>query len=479
MNLFFESHAKAICILAAVLTGCLSAGCRQVAPYAVNRPNSMPPQPPEQGALRGKPEQTGDLRQVSAVETAEKSAALALPELSRLAPTTELSVEALIEQVLARNPSLAEMTAAWQAASARYPQAVSLEDPMFGAIFGPGTIASPNVNFAYRLEASQKYPWPGKLGLRGQAASAEANAAGHDVDDVRVQLIEAARQAFYEYFLVGRFLVVNEEALRLLQEFRKNAADRYQTGLVPQQDVLQADVEIARQRERQLLLERMNTVAIARINTLMNLPTATPMPPPPKSLQPDGDLPALESLQAAAVANRPDLQALANRIAADQALLALAFKEYRPDFEVMAMWDKFMGNQMTEMAPMVGFRMNVPVRRSRRHAAVAEAQAEVARRSAELAKQTNQVNLQVQEAYSQVRESEKVVQLYKDVTIPAAEANVKAAQSAYVTGKIPFLSLIEAERSLINLRDRANEALADLFRRRATLERAVGGPPPQ
>src|SRR2546426_122366 len=42
----------------------------------------------------------------------------------------ELTVEMLVEQVLARNPSLAEMEAAWQAASARYPQAVSLDDPM-------------------------------------------------------------------------------------------------------------------------------------------------------------------------------------------------------------------------------------------------------------------------------------------------------------------------------------------------------------
>src|SRR5262249_13886436 len=77
----------------------------------------------------------------------------------------ELNVEALIEQVLARNPSLSQMIAAWQAASARYPQVTSLEDPMFAATVGPGTIApdEPGVEFAYRLEVSQKLPFPGKL----------------------------------------------------------------------------------------------------------------------------------------------------------------------------------------------------------------------------------------------------------------------------------------------------------------------------
>src|SRR5262245_7696603 len=47
----------------------------------------------------------------------------------------KLSIDALVEQVLARNPSLAQMTAAYEAASARNPQAISLDDPMFGTMF--------------------------------------------------------------------------------------------------------------------------------------------------------------------------------------------------------------------------------------------------------------------------------------------------------------------------------------------------------
>ena len=60
--------------------------------------------------------------------------------------------------------------------------------------------------------------------------------------------------------------------------------------------------------------------------------------------------------------------------------------------------------------------------------------------------------------------------------LPAARANVQAAQSAYVTGKIPFLSLIEAQRNQVMLRDRYYEALADAWRYRATLQRATGEP---
>jgi outer membrane protein TolC len=391
-----------------------------------------------------------------------------------------LNVEALIEQVLARNPTLAQMVAAWQAATARYPQVTSLEDPMFAATIGPGTISpdDPGVELAYRLEASQKLPFPGKLRLRGENAQAEASAAERDVDDMRLQLVESARTAFYDYYLVDRALEVNDESLRLLRDFRKSAQTRYETGLVPEQDVLQADVEIGREQDRRLELEQMRQVTVARINTLMHLVPDSPLPPTPKQLGAAETVPDPQTLRATALAHRPDLQALTNRIAAEEASLRLAHKEFYPDFEAVFMYDRFMGNvsDNRDLATMVGVRLNLPVYRQRRYGAVAEAEARIAQRRAELARLTDQVSFQVQEAYARLQRSARSVALYRDTILKAAEANVKAAQSAYVTGKIPFLSLIEAQRNVVGLRDRYYEAVADYFRRRATLERAVGAP---
>lgn len=394
---------------------------------------------------------------------------------------TVLSVDGFIEQVLARNPTLDQMVAAWHAASARYPQVTSLEDPMFGTTVGPATIGSNDVNFAYRLEASQKLPFLGKLKLRGQVALAEAGAAGNEIGDMRLQLIESAKMTFYDYYLVDRAIAVNDENLRLLKEFRKTADDRFRANQTPQQDLLQADVEIGRQRKRGLALDRMRKVTQARINTLMHLPPDTPLPPPPKAIQLAESLPAVSELRARAVVQRPDLQALANRIKADRATLGLANKEYYPDFEVMTSWDKFMGNRMEEMAPMLGVRLNLPLYTERRRGVVAEAQARLDERIAELAALTDQVNLQVHEAYEQVLESEKSVRLYDETILPAARENVKAARTAYVAGSIPFLALIEAQRNLVELRDSSYEENAEYYRRRATLERVTGGPnlPPQ
>jgi outer membrane protein TolC len=380
---------------------------------------------------------------------------------------------------LAQNPSLAQVTAAWQAASARYPQVTSLEDPIFGATLGPGTVGpdDPGVEFAYRLEISQKYPWPGNLNLRGQNALAEARAAGMEVEEMRLQLAESAQSAFYDYYLVFRALEVNEGNLRLLKRFRESAETRYEKALVLLQDIRQVDVEIGRERQRRLTLERIREVAVARINTLLSRVPDAPLPLPHKELKIREDLPDAPHHREAALARRPDLQVIANRLAAEDAALALAHKEFYSDFEPFVMYDRFMGNNVAnrDLATMVGVKLNLPVRLARRNGAVAEAQARINQRRAELGKLTNQVNYEAQQAYALVPESGRTVRLYEQTILPAARVNIEAAESAYETGKIPMLSLLEAQRSRVSLLEKYSEAIADYFKRRATLERVIGG----
>jgi cobalt-zinc-cadmium efflux system outer membrane protein len=417
---------------------------------------------------------TSPVRQASAAHPVTENT----PEPNTLPPVRELTTDFVIEQVLARNPTLAQMAAAVQAAAARYPQVTSLDDPSFSSWVAPASLGSNKVNNSARFEVSQKLPFPGKLALRGEAALAQAAAAGSDLDDAKLQLVESARLAFADYYLAERSLEVTDEGLKLLDEFKKNAETRYRTGQVPQQDVLQAEVEIGRQTERRLTIQRNRTVARARLNTLMNLPADSPLPPAPKGLAKPEPVPEKSVLREAAVARRPDLQALKARVAADQAALALAKREFYPDFEAMAAYDSFWqaADDQQRLRPQVGIRMNLPVRLERRRGAVAEASALLAQRRAQLAQQENQVGLEVEQAAAQVSESEQAIRLYEDRILPAARENVKAAQAAYTTGRIPFLTLIEAQRNLIELRDRSYQAGAEYQQRKAALERAAGGP---
>lgn len=432
----------------------------------VTTPEAITPSAPPQAA-RPAP---SAVRQASHIEPVHQPQTAERP----FAGAAELTLGAVVEAVLARNPTVAEMVAAWQAAAARYPQVTSLEDPRLGGFVGPGSIGSKDVDFAYRVEVSQAFPYPGKRELRGRGAMYEAGAVGAEVEDARVQLTEAALSAYAEYFRATRAAAIGEENLKLLDQFRENALARFKANQTSQQDALQAEVAIARQRERLLTIERERNVAVARLNTLMHLPPGQPLPPPSVQLDAPPALPPAAELLARAAERRPDILALRHRVAADETAVELAFREYKPDFEVMAAYDAWWQSPEKALRPMLGVRTNLPVRYGRRNGAVAEAQARLARRWAELTKLVDRVNFEVQDAYEQVAEGERVLALLQETTLPTARRNVELATSEYAVGRVPFLNLIEAQRNLVELRERHLDVSAELLHRRAALERATG-----
>jgi outer membrane protein TolC len=384
----------------------------------------------------------------------------------------ELPLDVLVAEVQARNPSVQAASAAWRAAAERYPQVVSLDDPMFNYMISPSGVGTMD-NGGWMVQASQQIPWPGKRALRGSVAAAETEVARGDIGDTRLRLSEAARIAFFDYYLAWRQAEVNQSTRQLVRQLREIAVNKYEVGQVTQQDVLQADVELADLATRSAELTREQQVASARINTLLHRAADYPLPPPAKVVpMPDG-LPAAESLQEAAARSRPDLYSQLSRIRAEEANLALACKEYYPDVNMVARYDGFMPEDMRSQ---VGMDINVPIRYARRSAAVREASNRIAQQRAEYQNRLDQVRYEVQAAFTRVVQAAEIVRLYRDQTLPASERNLESAQANYTTGNLDFLRLLDAERQLNNQRERYYAALAEYHRRLAELERAVGEP---
>jgi outer membrane protein, heavy metal efflux system len=439
---------------------------------------AAPRQPPAPASTATVPEEIlSQMRKPAPDEFAVQPVQFVRPPVELFRVDSGLTESALIEEVLRQNPTLEEMRAAVAAAEAKAPQAASLDDPTVTLWTAPGSYSSDHVNAAARLEIAQKLPWPGKRELRGAAAAAEAGAAARDLEDARLRLVEATRAALADLFVAERALVVNKEAKELLTELRRDAQARYTNLLTTQQDMLQADVELARQEERSVALKRAERVAAARLNTLLHRAPDSPLGPAPAALPDSKDSPDVSTLQKQAVARRPDVKALAQRIRAEEAAVAVAQSEYKPDMEVMAAYDGFWQGNDRPLQWQIGARVNVPVRTARRDAAVAEAQARVARRRAEMARLVDQIGLEVHEAAERLREARLVIALYDDRMLPAARSNVKEAQIGYTTGKVPFVALSEAQRTFAERRERYLEAQAELYRRQAALERVVGIPP--
>ncbi len=384
----------------------------------------------------------------------------------------ELNLVALRQAVLQRNPSLTAMQRAWQAALERPLQVRVLDDPTFSYGLAPATIGASDLDFGQRFGLSQRFPWPGTLRLRGEAAGSLAQAAGEDVNVIRLQLIEATDRAFYDYYFVQRALDINRVNQDLLLEFQRTTETRYGAGLVSKQDALQADVEHQHIVHRGIVLEHAHVVNIARLNTLLHLRPETALPAPPQTLPSVRALPPIETLQAAAIRDQPALRALALQVEARRAHAHLAQLAYFPQVTISGGYNSLW--QADDLRPVVGVSLNFPLHLERRNAALREAQAQEQQAQARLEEHRAQVAFAVSQATHNVQENAHVVELYAATLVPAAEENIAAARSDYETGMTDFLTLITAEKSLTHATLNYHQALANYHKGRAALERVVG-----
>jgi outer membrane protein TolC len=384
-----------------------------------------------------------------------------------------LEQEELVQRVLERNPSLESARLAWKAALNREPQATALDDPVVSYSLGPRTIGESDTRYGNVVGIAQRFPFPGKLRLRGEIARAEAEGVREDYEAMRRTLAVMASVFFSDYYAVARSLETNAQHRELVERFKRSAEAQYVAGRSSQQDPIQAEVELAHLLHEKVIIESDRDVVVARINGLLHRAPELPLPPPPESLPLlEASVPPIAQLREEALASRPELRAAEARIGGAEAALSLAYREYFPDFALSTSYSSMWEN--TRHRFMVGVSIELPIQLGRRRAAVGEATARRRRLDREYARIEDEIKVEVEERHRRVLESRGIVGIYRDMLLPASRDQVAAAESGFETGRNSFLALVEAERNLRTVELEYHEATAGLYRRYAELERAVG-----
>ncbi|MGR8979866.1 MAG: TolC family protein [Gammaproteobacteria bacterium] len=382
-----------------------------------------------------------------------------------------LSSTQLVAAVLAANPQLEVVRAIRQALVNRIEQESALDDPMLVYSMAPQTIGDQQNDFSQSTEISQKIPWPGKLRLRGEAAGFEADAANENIAALRLVLSATAKSLFADWYYLHQAIEINRINQSLLAEFRDIAVTRYSTGLASKQDALRAEVEIALLEHQAIVLERERRTILARLNTLLNRLPDEPIPPPSK-LTEIGSLPDAKSLHVSALLARPELKELAARIQASKAQAELANKNFYPDLNLSAGYNSFWG--INEQRFIVGVGINLPLDQDKRRAAENEARARMKQAEWNNIDQIAKIREEVRIAYDRIDESIHVFQLYQNKLLPLADETLEAAKADYQAGRGDFLTLISSEKNRMQTQLQTEQALADMHRHLAELERAVG-----
>ena len=393
------------------------------------------------------------------------------------AGAAELDRAALVDAVLLRNPDVESARQAWRAALAGVGQATALDDPMLSYGFAPLSIADDQgIPYGQTIELGQTLPFFGKRRLAGEVALAEAEAMKGELEQVRLELSVMTSNLYDDYYVAVRALDINRHHGEILQQARKSAEARYVAGRASQQDPLQAEVELENLGIERVTMESMRDASIAQLNGLLHRAPDAPLPPPVAALAVPAT--ALQAdprqLEAEAMARRPERAAASARIRGGRAAIDLARRESYPDLAVMGSYNSMWHDP--EHRWMVGLSLSVPLQLGRRRAAVEAAEARAAQAASQDRSVRDRITVELATAQLRVRESARVVELTEQRLVPVARDQLRAALAGFTAGRNEFTAVIEAEKNQREVEMRLHTARAELWRRLAALDRAVGRP---
>jgi outer membrane protein TolC len=325
---------------------------------------------------------------------------------------------------------------------------------------------------SYRgLTVSEQFPYPGKLKLRGEIASKEADAAQADYEAVRRRVKAEVKAAYYDYFYFDKAIQTTQRNKELLEKLSQISEARYRVGKAMQQDVLRSQVEISMLMEKLTVLEQQRATAQARLNAFMVRSPESPLPPA-ADVEPSTITRTLDELYA--LAAKDDTAVLRNQRMVERGRLgvSLAQREYRPDLGV-----SYMYQQRSGLPDMNGFTMsvNIPVfYRSKQRQGVAEASEDLISAEKMRDNRLNEVRFELKQQYLAARASERLLTLYSKGVVPQSSLALESAMASYQVGNVDFLSLIANFTTLLNYETDYYRQLADYQTALARIESLTG-----
>ena len=366
------------------------------------------------------------------------------PELPVLTPDSSLSnflVYAMLNQ-----PGVEAAYYDWAASVERITVARSFPDPQLTFQMDVQSVVTsvmPGIMGAI--------PWPDKLRVGAEVASAESQAKYFTFQSVVLQKAFEVKRTYYQLYFLAERLRVNQETLLLLSDLEKLARTQNEVGKVTLQDVLRAQIEQDRLRTDVANLEDSRSSLLAQFKSALGLKAQDPAPPVPRRFESTSlDLTSGKLLETALAQNQR-LKGMEAEIRAAEASIILARKGRWPDFNLGFMADvktkptlyRFPGSPGT---------MSLPIWRDKIAAQIAEAQAN--KRSAEARLSAEEIALAVDFAEKSYlyREASRNLELLRERLVPKENQSLEVARIGYLSGQIDFFNLTDAERTLLEFK---------------------------
>jgi len=382
-------------------------------------------------------------------------------------PNSMVTLDDYLRYAELNNAGLKASFEDWRSAIEQVPQAKSLSDPVLS--YGYATRPTPQRSM---FEVMQMFPWFGTIEVRTDAAKAAANAAGKRYQSQQLKLFSEVKQAYYEYSYLARQVEISRENLELLKHFEQVTRIRYATSQMSHPDHIRSQIEVSSAQYDLQILESLREPLTAKLNSLLNRLSFSSLPWPARIEFKDMEL-NHQQIIALVIKNNPELQAMNFEIDAAKRQVELAKKRFYPEFGLGVAVEAGMGENMSSRT-MPKVQVTLPIWRDNYGAGQRQAEAGVRKAGQQKTESQNNMVAQTESAVYDFENSAKKVKLYSNDLIPQTKELLKASEAAYSSGTIDFLSLVEAQRLLLQYRLECEHSITENAQKAAELEAMCG-----
>lgn len=389
-------------------------------------------------------------------------------------PISELTLTEAFSLVLADNPRLAATTDEVRAKEAAAIQAGLLPNPEFAVEvenFG-GKDEMKGIDSAETtFSLSQLLELGGKRGNRQALAKAETSMATIDLLKERLDLLAKTAKAFIQVLAAQRQLVQAEDLVKISEATLAAVSAKVEAGKVPPTEKIRAAVELATARtdagraSRDLAATRQGLASLwgadfpGFVRTVGNLADIGPLPEAEAFLS--------------RLSNNPDLVLWDNKLEQRQAELALARSQGVPDMTLSLGVRNF--QESSSNALVAGLEFPLPLF-NRNQGGIRESMARTSQAGHE--RRAAEINLRTEllETWQSLAASHQQVTDLRDEILPGAQSAFESTEYGFREGKFDFLQLLDAQRTLFDVKGQYLKALETYHLTRIETERLAGGP---
>ena len=347
----------------------------------------------------------------------------------------QISLDWVENRVISSNAEIKMLTNTALAAAKRLQSAGDWNQPIIGAEY--------NITMnEWMATAELTIPFFGKKDLAKKIAANETDGALMDLNSLQREMTMEAKEAYWRFWWVDQAIQVYHENIELMRRLSTIAQSQYISGKTTQSDSIKAILEISTMEKMLLELHQESDNLEGGLNELMGQdPTNSLVKPERPSIKIDTNY--LIQFAEQKILEHPKIKSAEFAFEKSKNSVSMETLEWYPDFMLTGKYGHTYGAA-------VMLELEVPLFFNTKISKVDEMakEQEAMKYSLEMTKLS--IKKAAKKAVTDYQTAMQMIYIYDKTILPAVRQSVQISESAYITGKIDFMAILDSQRNYLN-----------------------------